>query len=311
MTRQNRPLGRVAVLASLLLAVLSACGAPNTADPTPNETTAQGDNTSESSQIALDITQRKLSLPDGYLKAIRKNTYIAGDPIEDADLLEQFTLAINESEVKGVMVNLETVADKPALADQIELDHIMQYPLALETSCPEDDLRIDLLAEQDGDPLVQMYFTVSRDNIQGNVPDAQDGSENYHVSCFVKSQALYETVQQAWGTQLTLKDLQNANKITLSYHDKSPFKAEHPQKIELNATESAEFTALLQNAKAIYDDHSFDIVVLIETEDKGEIPLFYAEDGCATFQLDGVSYIVEDRAAAESIMKYISRLGTI
>ncbi len=75
MTRQNRPLGRVAVLASLLLAVLSACGAPNTADPTPNETTAQGDNTSESSQIALDITQRKLSLPDGYLKAIRKHGY--------------------------------------------------------------------------------------------------------------------------------------------------------------------------------------------------------------------------------------------
>lgn len=229
------------------------------------------------SSILVDVIFRRVSIPSQYISCIDKDTYMDQEAVEDFDIIRKINSDINNSEIAELSINDQEIIEQEgdSTADY------SQYPLVLETNCKGDFFRIDLLKQN------------------GN-------------NCFVESKDLYEDIEKLWGKRITAVDLQSPMGIEIFYNSKSPAVEQQNSKSTVNFTrnDAEEFTRLLlEEAVPIYDEHSFGITFDIKMSKDDYIRLYYAEDGCAMFQLDGVSYMLkENELSAILAKKYIQEL---
>lgn len=264
--------------------------------------------TDNSSSIFVDIGSKKVTIPEGYISVAYKDTYADKEQVQAPELIAKIAGDINNAEIAVLSIGSEEIMEMEPI------QNIEQYPLALETACKNDFLKIDLLAQNQEDYLVQLYFTVPDDHIgyEGTSDLPALDEDKCHVMCFLKSKDLYDDIKEAWGERITFRALQSPKSITVFYNPEHHLYTEETaaEKIEFTSEDAIEFTKMLQGeANPINDDHSFGITFLIETEENDSICLYYAEDDCAMFQLDGVSYRLESTDdSAVLAQKYIKEL---
>lgn len=267
--------------------------------------------TDQMSSIFVDLGPKKVNLPHKYISCIYKDTYIDREKIENTELISKIISDINNAEIAAFSLDLEEIISVEPL------QNISQYPLTLETACKSDFLRVGLLAQNQDDYLVQLSFMVPSENMEytdnPNIPP-YDGKDCYMI-CFLKSKDLYDDIKKVWGERITLRALQSPKRITVFYNPAHHLYTEDTStvKMEFTSEDAVEFAQTLQEeAIPVYDEHPFGITFYIETDEKDSIYVYYAEDGCTMFELDGVSYRLEDTDSSAGLAKkYISKLEEI
>lgn len=262
------------------------------------------------SSILVDVVFQKVSIPSQYISCIYKDTYMDKEAVEDFDIIRKINSDINNSEIAELSINDQKIIEQEgdSTADY------SQYPLVVETNCKGDFFRIDLLKQNGDNCFVQLKFVTSADNIKnkGDIDIAESYDGKSYVNCFVKSKDLYEDIEKLWGKRITTVDFQSPMGIEIFYNSKSPTAEQQNSKsaVQFTLNDAEEFTRLLlEEAVPIYDEHSFGITFDIKMSKDDCIRLYYAEDGCAMFQLDGVSYMLKENALSAILAKkYIQEL---
>lgn len=262
------------------------------------------------SSIFVDVIFRKVSIPSQYISCIYKDTYMDKEAVEDFDIIRKINSDINDSEIVELSINDQEIIEQEGDSTA----GYSQYPLVLETNCKVDFFRIDLLKQNGNNCFVQLKFVTSADNIKnkGDIDIAESYDGKSYVNCFVESKNLYEDIEELWGKRITAVDLQSPMGIEIFYNSNSPAVEQQNFKstVKFTLNDAEEFTRLLlEEAVPIYDEHSFGITFDIKMSKDDCIRLYYAEDGCAMFQLDGVSYMLKENGLSAILAKkYIQEL---
>lgn len=275
-----------------------------------NQDLVQEENTTSS--LLLDIDEKKIGIPERYISTITKDTYISQEEIQDSKLIAELIDDINSAEITKLYLGSELVDGERLFIEEREA--ILAYPLSLQTSCKDDFLKINTLVEHDDHFLTSLSFQIPTTNIKwskaSSMPSKDD--DNYNIRCTLESKKLYEDVQKAWGRRITLDDIQNPESICVSYNPKNHLftKDTAPVKFDFAQDDAIEFVEMLQKeAKPINDTHCYGFTFSIQTKENETIDLYFAEDGCEMFQLDGVSYELENTAGSAALAeKYINFL---
>lgn len=258
--------------------------------------------------ILLDINSRKIEIPSNHISCIYKDTYLDKEAVHDVEIVQKICDDINNAEIVRLLVNYQELVKMEEPRDY------EQYPLLLEMRSGDEFVHIGMLAHDEVNYYVQLDMVLPSDGIKymGNIDtDLTDDGSRY-INCSVNSKELYDDVVALWGERIVPDDLQFSSDIEILYNSSSALASGQDilQAITFNPND---VTKLIQSLSAdalpIYDGHSFGITLVFKTLEKGDISLYYAEDGCAMFQLDGVSYMLDsDSDSARLVKKYIQKL---
>lgn len=261
-------------------------------------------------KMIVDVLAKKIELSDQYITGIYKNLYVDKEEVGDIVLSKKIANDINNAEIVELSIDNHKVFESSSQKD------LLQYPIQLETASESSFFTIEFLASDEKDYFVQMNFSIETNNIINM--DSYDhiipslNEEEVFINCLVKSKELYDDIEKLWGKRISISDLKNTTSIQIFYNNSSSFYSDSSkkQKVKFTLEDAGQFVkTLLDEAVPIYDEHSFGITFLIEMPDKNSVCLYYAEDGCSMFQLDGVSYLLKaESSSARLAEKYITRL---
>lgn len=252
--------------------------------------------------VSVDMETKKIMIPQGHISNVYKDTCSARENNCDNEVNRMICKDINDSEIVGISIDYQEIIKMEGLGDSL------QYPIILETGCEEEYVAIGLLAQDGTGYYVQLKLTISADKLM-NVDSynlGQPSDNRRYINCFVRSEELYHDVINFWGERITVEDIQKPERIAVSVQT-----GQGAEQTEyFTGTDAEKFTeGLLTEAYAVYDEHSFGIVMTISMSDVNQIKLYYADDGCAMFRLDGVSYNLKSGGEAAAVMKkYIEKL---
>ncbi len=260
--------------------------------------------------VIVDVSSRKIVLSDQYITSMYKNLYADKEEIGDIESINQITNEINNSEIAELSIDHQKVFESESSKD------LFQYPIVLNTADDSYFLSIDFLAQDENEYFVQLRFSTETKNIinagDSIIPTAGDGK--IYVISLVKSKELYDTIKKLWGNRVSFSDLKNPKSIQIFYNSSSYFYSEENtgDKIKFTSEDAGQFIQALSNeAFPVYDDHSFGITFLIKKSDGEKVKLYFSEDGCSMFQLDGVVYLLKGESiSAKLAAEYIKRLET-
>lgn len=296
----------------LLAAVCTSACAPTdyvqTTEIVPAEAT-QGEEQQEMTKpeiteqpvyVSVDLSEKRIEIPENHILSIYKDTYAEQEKIYDRYIIDVICDGINNSEIVQMYVGF----NKLITMDNLKLNYV-QYPILLETAHGEEYVSVNKLAQAGTDFYVQLMLVILPDQLKhaGDYePDlSSDGKQN--INCIVKSEKLYYDILNFWGEKVTISDIQNPDGIKIFYKD--PGTA-----LEFTQEDMEGFTLHLpEDSIKVFDDHSFGITIAISMPDQNDINIYYADDGCAMFQIDGESYnLKSDGKAAAIVRKYFERL---
>lgn len=303
------------IMASVVISACRVGESEKQAEPERKETvqtieqkeTIHAESAEEYSFVSVNLDTKKIQIPQHHIVSIYKDIYSEKEKIDDKDMIGIICDDINNSEIVQIFI------DNQELIKEERLENYVQYPILLETACEDEYVCVEMLAKNGPDYYVQLKLVVLSENLKNTdgykLPPSDDGKR--YINCFVKSEKLYNDVVHFWGQKVTFSDLQNPEEIKFFYNGLNSVHAgQGTEDAEYFSKEDAdEFTRnLLEDAYEVYDDHSFGITIRISMQNKKDINIYYAEDGCPMFQLDGTVYnLKSDGAAAAIVKKYIDR----
>lgn len=262
----------------------------------------------ENSNVSIDVQKRKIFIPEEHIVGIKKNIYAENEFIKDSISINEICEAINEAELVYIMVNGKKLID-------IESDGLLnQYPILLQCKNDNEYCSIEGIKNDGKFYYTLLKFVISKEDFLYDVEE--DGIDFYdekaYVDCYVESEKLYHAVKEFWGEQLKLDDIQESCEIKIYYNTKSILAKQKNEENSIYFSEEDCKTFvdnLKREAFPIYDNHAFGISIEILGEDKELLTLYYAEDGCQMFQLDGVCYRLESTDKSAQIAdRYIKIL---
>lgn len=258
--------------------------------------------------VSADMAKKSISIPQNHISGIYKDTYSDKKIVRDREVINQICADINESEIVQISIDNQEIMTMDGIKDYV------QYPVVLETNCEDEYVSVNMLAQDESGYYVQINLAIQSGDLKNadsyNLPPSDDGKR--YINCFVRSEELYHDIVRFWGKKITLGDIQDVEKIELFYNDANCLHAgQNTQGVECFSNEDAErfIHELHVNGEAVYDSHSFGITMALSMQNRQDINIYYAEDGCSMFQLDGVSYRLDsDGKAASIVNKYAEKL---
>lgn len=251
--------------------------------------------------VSVDMETKKIMIPQEHISGVYKDIYSAREKC-DNEVIRMLCKDINDSEIVGISIDYQEIIKNEKFEDYL------QYPIVLETGCEEEYVAIGLLAQDDTGYYVQLKLTILADKLMNadSYTLGQLSDNRRYINCFVRSEELYHDVINFWGDRITVEDIQKPEQIAVSVQAGQ----EAEQTVYFTGTDAEKFTeGLLTEAYAVYDEHSFGITMTISMFDVNQIKLYYADDGCSMFQLDGVSYNLKPGGEVAAVMeKYIEKL---
>ncbi|MFV0342363.1 MAG: hypothetical protein ACK5JH_05640 [Anaerocolumna sp.] len=263
----------------------------------------------EDKNIFINVDKNMIEIPDKFIIGLEKIYWLKNEEISTTqEELNNILKYINKSSIARLYINYEEVIKNQNIGSNEE------YPILI-NNVANVDIRIGSLIEINNNFYVTLKIYGSKDNVKiiskTNISGNQDDQDMVLATCYLESEDLYYVVKQLWEHRIYLNEIEEVTEAEILLNEKASLKGNNNNNnISLTKEETEKLiSGLKENSDFIKDTHPFGITIKIKTKKGGQIEIYYAEDGCGIFQLDGQNYIIEsDSKIVKELEEFILKL---